>query len=121
MVLKINGTDVVPYIAYGGLSWQRADVDGPNAGRTLDAEMHRDRIATKIRWDITCRPMTSEDLSKVLMLIEPEYVTLDYIDPVTNSEKSGTFYSNNVPANFLMVSKSGVEYWAGVTFPLIQK
>lgn len=27
MVLKIDGTDIVPYIAYGGVKWQRSDVD----------------------------------------------------------------------------------------------
>ena len=32
MVFKINGTDITPYIAAGGLKWQRQDIDGPNAG-----------------------------------------------------------------------------------------
>lgn len=121
MVLNINGTDMVPYIAYGGLAWQRADVDGPNAGRTLDAEMHRDRVAIKIRWDVTCRPVTAAELSKILTAVEPEYVTVQYTDPVTNTVKTGTFYSNNIPANFMMITRGGVEYWTGVTFPLIQK
>ena len=121
MILKVNGVDITPYIAYGGLGWQRADVDGPNAGRTLDAEMHRDRVAIKIRWDVTCRPLTATELSKILTLIEDEYVSVQYTDPVTNTVKNGEFYSNNVPAQFLMISQSGIEYWTGLTFPLIQK
>ena len=121
MVLKVDGVDITPYIAHGGLSWQRSDVDGPNAGRTLDAEMHRDRVATKVRWDVTCRPLKSSELSAVLSAIEPEYVTVTYTDPVTAKVKTGEFYSNNVPAQFLMVNNAGVEYWTGVTFPLIQK
>lgn len=121
MVLKVNGVNMIPFIAHGGLSWQRSDVDGPNAGRMLNADMQRDRVATKIRWDVICRPVTSAELSKILTSIQPEYVSVEYTDPITNTVKTGTFYSNNVPANFLMISSSGVEYWSGVTFPLIEK
>ena len=41
MVLKIDGTDIVPYIAYGGVKWQRSDVDGEGAGRMLDGTLER--------------------------------------------------------------------------------
>lgn len=121
MVFMVNGIDMIPYIAYGGLKWQRADVDGPNAGRTVDAEMIRDRVAIKIRWDVTCRPVKAEELSLILSAIEEEYVTVTYVDPVTNKTVNGTFYSNNIPAQFMMISSNGVEYWSGVSFPLIQK
>ena len=43
MVFKINGTDITPYIANGGLQYTRNDLDGPNAGRALDGTMYRDR------------------------------------------------------------------------------
>lgn len=120
MVFEINGTDITPYIAYGGLQWQRADVDGDNAGRMLSGDMRRDRIAIKIRWDVTCRPLKASELATILRLVEPEYVTLRYTDPVTNSVKSDTFYSNNIPATFGFI-RSGVEWWQGLTFPLIQR
>lgn len=35
MVCKIDGEDILPYIAYGGFKWQRSDVEGPGAGRDL--------------------------------------------------------------------------------------
>ena len=44
MVLKIDGTDIVPYIAYGGVKWQRSDVDGEGAGRMLDGTLERNRM-----------------------------------------------------------------------------
>lgn len=121
MTFAINGVDITPYIAYQGLKWQRADVDGPNAGRTLDGTMIRDRRAIKIRWDVTCRPLTSSELSTVLTLIEPEFVTLRYLDPVANTVKSDSFYANNFPVQFALIQRNGVEYWSGLTFPLIQK
>ena len=121
MTFSINGVDITPFIANGGLTWQRADVDGANAGRTLDGTMIRDRKATKIRWDVTCIPLKSAQLSQILTLIQPEFVTLTYTNPVTNSVSSGQFYANNFPTNFLLMRKNGEELWGGLTFPLIQK
>lgn len=121
MTFAIDGVDITPYIAFGGLKWQRADVDGPNAGRTLDGTMIRDRRAIKIRWDVTCKPLTAQQLSTVLTLIQPEFVTLRYLNPVTNTITTGQFYANNFPVQFSMITKSGVEYWTGLTFPLVQK
>ena len=50
------------------------------AGRTLDGNMQRGRIGTKIRMDITCRPLTAAELQIVLdemvrehSLIEPHF------------------------------------------------
>ena len=44
MTVKINGFDIVNYIAYGGFKWQRTDVDGEGAGRMLDGTLERNRI-----------------------------------------------------------------------------
>lgn len=121
MIFSINGVSILPYIAYNGLKWQRSDVDGPNAGRTLDGTMIRDRRAIKIRWDITCKPLTSEELSTVLSLIEPEFVTVTYTNPVTNTTATKQFYSNNFPVQFLLSTETGQELWQGLTFPLIEK
>lgn len=81
MVLKIDGTDIVPYIAYGGVKWQRSDVDGEGAGRMLDGTLERNRMATKIRLDVTCRPLKSAEASIVLSAIMPEWVSVTYFDP----------------------------------------
>ena len=60
MILTVNDVDMIPFIAYQGLKWTRNDIDSPNSGRTLDGLMHRGRVATKIRLDITCRPLRAE-------------------------------------------------------------
>lgn len=120
MVFRINGTDITPYIASGGLKWSRNDLDGPNAGRALDGTMYRDRVAIKYRWDVTCRPLTSQETAKVLSLIQDEYVTATYTDPVTGTEKTIQCYSNNIPAQYLM-NVGGKEYWTGITFPIIER
>lgn len=119
MRLTVGSVDMTKYMAYGGLKWQRNDVEAPDAGRNMAGTMERGRVATKIRMDITCRPLTSTELSTVLTAIQPETVTVTYDDPLYGYTAK-TMYSNNNPASFLIKKKDGREYWSGVTFPLIE-
>lgn len=119
MTFTINGTDIVPYIAQGGIKWQRSDIESPGAGRTMDGLMHRGRVALKIRLDITCRALTASELQTVLNLIGYEVVTVTYDDPMYG-RVTKTMYSNNNPASFLFIKDNGEETWTGITFPLIE-
>lgn len=126
MILTIDGVDFIDnanpknsYVAFGGVKWQRNDIDAPNSGRDLGGLMHRGRVATKIRLDITCRPLTEAEAQIVLNAIYPEYVTVTYTDP-QYGVVTRTMYSNNNPASFLL-KKSNTEYWGGITFPLVEQ
>lgn len=120
MKLVINGVDFMPFIAKQGVKWQRSDIDASNSGRTMDGVMHRGRVTTKIRLDITCRPLTATEAMIVLNAILPEYVSVDYYDPMYGERYSVSMYSNNNPASFLM-EKPEDDWWSGITFPLIEK
>lgn len=120
----IDGTDITGLIARGGVQWKRNDIDGPSSGRTLSGLMIRDRVATKIRLDITCRPLTSSEMNMLQNLIYPEFVTVSYDDPMEGFV-SKTMYANNNGGTFLMkqsnVFGEGEEYWGSVTFPLVER
>lgn len=120
MTFTINGVDMTPYIAYGGLKWSRNDIDAPNTGRAMNGLMYRGRVATKIRLDVTCRPLTSDELRLVLNTIQPEYVTVTYDDPMYGLVTK-TMYANNNPAVFQLNKDDGRQYWSGVTFPLVER
>lgn len=120
MYLTINGVDMVPYIAYGGLKWTRSDIDAPNTGRAMNGLMYRGRVATKIRLDVTCRLLNSSELSIVLNAIKPEYVTVEYDDPM-DGRVIKTMYANNNPAVYQLHKNDGAEWWSGVTFPLVER
>lgn len=119
MTLTVNSVNMIPYVAYQGLKWSRNDVESPNAGRTLDGVMHRGRVATKIRLDITCRILTSAELSIVLNAILPQTISVTYSDPMYGNVTK-TMYSNNNPAEYCIKSANGTEYWHNVTFSLIE-
>ena len=120
MTLTINGIDITPYIAYGGLKWSRNDIDAPNTGRAMNGLMYRGRVATKIRLDVTCKLLKGDELRTVLNLILPEYVTVTYDDPMLGTGTK-TMYSNNNPAVYQIKKPDGTEYWSGVTVPLIER
>ena len=86
----------------------------------MDGLMHRERVGTKIRLDITCKPLLSNELMTVLNLIYPEYVTVEYDDPMYG-RVTKQMYSNNNPASYLIKKRNGREYWSGITFPLVER
>ena len=119
---KINGTDILPFTAEGGIRWQRNDLDGDDAGRTMSGIMYRGRVASKIRWDFEELPLKTEDANLVLNLIYPEYVEVETnIDPLLGHYIK-TFYSNNTPATCMTIDEeTGVALWNGISFPLIER
>lgn len=120
MKFKIDGLDILPYIEKNGIKWSRSDLESPKAGRTLDGLMHRGRVATKIRLDCTCRNLSGEEAAIVLQAIYPEYVTVEYTDPMLG-DVTKTMYSNNNPAQLVMTYQDGQTLWSGVTFPLVER
>ncbi len=116
----VNGVSLLNYLAEDGIKWTRFDVEAPDTGRTLDGVMHRGRVATKVRLDVTCRPLTSAEASVVLRAILPEYVTVRYIDPQDGSV-TRTMYSNNIPTICATVNPDGTALWKDLTFPLIER
>jgi len=119
MYLSIGGVDITKYIAENGFKRTRNDIDGWNAGRTLDGVMHRDRVATKIKLEITTTRMTKNELSVILNAIYPVNVSVTYDDP-REGRVTKTMYSNNNPAVCFCVNTDGVEIWDSISFPLIE-
>lgn len=117
---EIDGVNILKFLAYQGIKWQRDDLDGPNAGRTLDGTMQRDRVATKIRMDLSCRPLRSEEAKIILNLILPEYVQVHYVDPMLG-ETTKTMYSNNNTATHMYIDDYGNEWWSGIDFALVEQ
>ena len=120
MVFKIDGTDITPWIAASGIKWTRYDVEAPKAGRTMDGRMQRGRVATKIKLEIKCVPLTAADTRTLLNLIKPEYVSVEYDDPMYG-HRVGTFYANNNPATYWMRMRDGTEYYSEISFPLVER
>lgn len=120
MTLQIDGLDITPYVAFGGLQWQREDMDGPDSGRDLTGTLRRNRLTTKVQLDVTCRPLTGVEASELLTAISPEYVLVTYYDPQIGDVVTKKMYSGNNPAVFAFKREDGAELWSGISFPLTE-
>ena len=119
MTHSIEGFDLTPYIAFGGLKWGFNAVDGPNAGRLENGDMERDMKTVKLRFDITCRPLTSTEVTAIVSRIKGSEYNLTYTDPQDNTVKTNPFYSNNFSATYLVRRANGEDLW-NLSFPQIQ-
>jgi len=111
--------DIVPYIAFKGITYTRNDVDGPNAGRALSGLMVRDRVATKAKWEIMLLNAIRRDLAYAIMeLVYPEtfYVRTDMPSGVVTQYYC---YSNNIPVTYELYSPQ-MERWSGVKIPIVE-
>ena len=120
MRLIIDGIDFTAFVAFSGIKWSRNDIDGPNAGRNLAGSMIRDRVATKVRLDITCVPMDKNAHYVLMDALSPEFVTVEYDDPLMGPV-SKVMYANNHNSTYYMERENGQEIWYNVSFPLIEK
>jgi len=114
-------TDITHLLKDQGFKWSRNDIDAANSGRdTQDGKMHRHRVASPKRYDLSCRPMTQEELSGLLTLIDYEWLDVRAYDPKTMTFVAKKMYVSTVPATFLFDDHIK-QYWTGVAFNMIEE
>ena len=118
--ITIDGTDITNFIAEGGVKWSRNDIDGPSAGRNLNGTEIRDRIATKIRLDITCRKLSYEEQQRLVAALYPEFVSVYYADPLFGI-RTAVMYCNKNESEIFRRKSNGTEQWAPASFALVEK
>ena len=94
------------------------DVSDPDAGRTEDGLMHKNRIGQKVKIQLTWNNIGNADASAILQAFDPEYVEVKYKDPKTNSYQTKTFYvvDRSAPAY-----NSRLNIWSNVSFNIIER
>ena len=94
--------------------------DISKAERNANGNMIIERIATKIKLFFTYSYLTSSELSLILQKTAPAYYNVTYLDPQTNSFKTGSFYCGD--RNVGMVDYiDGKPRYKELTFNLIER
>lgn len=73
---RLNGQDIARYILMNGIQLSENDMDAPKAGRTLDATMHRGKVAQKNRADIKLVPIRESVADRIMPILRNEYFTV---------------------------------------------
>ena len=113
----VNST---PWIKYQGLTFSRNDVDAPDAGRDMSGYMHRGRVASKEKMNISTVQLTRAQSARLQSLLFPETI-LVRVNPYPRTNDSQTFYmySNNVSTQYVIHRENG-EDLQELSFPLIE-
>lgn len=117
-----EGISIVPYIGEGGIEWSWNGVDGPDAGRTMDALMHRGLVAIKAKCQLSLLWMDKTVARSIHRAIMPEYVTV-ITDTVPWESGTVTYrmYSNNVSQKCLTEYTDGTKFYGDLEFPLVER
>lgn len=116
MLIKIDGKDYD--VINSELTRSFQVLDGENAGRTLDGEMHRDVIGTYYNYTWKLEPKNIEDYSELYdVLSSPDdYHTITI--PYNQSTKTFKAYVTN-GQDQLRRQEDGVNYWTGLSVNFI--
>lgn len=101
-------------------SWSLQDVSAPNAGRTEDALMHKDRVAQKRKIQLSWRMKSTTVASQILKAFNPEYVSVRYFDIMDNQYETRTFYVG-VRESPIKVWQVGNHLIETVSFDIIER
>lgn len=91
--------------APSAITWSVQDISSPDAGRTLDGVMHKERLALpggqkrklKIEWSMV---RFGTESSTILQAFTPEYVQVRFPDPQVGSVVEKTFYTGDKELKF---------------------
>ena len=97
---QINGGRYMEMIVVDGVempcpssfTWGLQDVSDSDAGRTLDALMHKNRIAQKRKIGLQWAGKNPSETSFILQAFNPEYVQVTYPDAMSGQNETRTFY-----------------------------
>ena len=73
-------------------TWGLQDVSDSESGRTMDAIMHKNRIAQKRKINLEWWGLRPEDAAKVLQAFNPEYIMVTYPDAMSGTDETREFY-----------------------------
>ncbi len=114
-LVKINGVAIPTPSEYSvGIQ------DLSKAERNANGTMIIERIATKRKIDLSWAYLDRTSLSAILNAVSPVFFTVEYMDPLDNATKTGTFYCGDRKCGMIDF-KNGVPRWKDVQFNLVER
>lgn len=101
-----------------GYQYKLSDVSAADSGRTEDAIMHKMRIAQKVHLELQWQNLPTSDVSAILTAFNPEYISVNYLDAMSGSYQTKTFYvgDRSVPSY-----NTALGLWSNVAFNIIEQ
>ena len=94
------------------------DISASDAGRTEDGKMHKMRIGQISSIDLEWANVSTSNVATILQAFNPEYITVEYLDPYTGATALDNFYVGNRSAPLY---NSSLDIWENVGFTIIKR
>lgn len=98
--------------------WKLEDISASDAGRTEDTVMHKMRIGQVVGLELSWNGLTTAEVSAILKVFNPEYITVKYLDAMNGVYVESEFYVGNRSAPMYSAEKG---LWQNVSFNLIER
>lgn len=117
-VIKINGV-TVKFPKSFKVNVQ--DIDG-NTTRNAAGTMIRDRITTKRKIEAEWGPLSDNEISILLNAVKDQFFQVEYPDPLTGGQRTGTFYvgDRSAPA-YSFNDKFKKIKWEGLSMNFVEQ
>lgn len=86
----------------------------------MDGNLVRNKITTKYKLNVICKPLNRTDARTVLGAIKSQSFPVRYLDPEEGGYVTRTCHASDIPAHVLTFAESGEAYWMGIEFSLIE-
>lgn len=113
---KVNGTDCPCPSEFG---WSLQDISAADSGRTQDGLMWKNRVGQKEKIQLAWHGIDTAKASQILQLFQPEYFTVTYRSPLTNSIVTKTFYRGDASAPYYWWVHDGLH--ESISFDIIER
>lgn len=100
--------------------WKKSDISAKNAGRTNDTVMHKNRIGKKRTLSLGWTNLSKQEIHGILVAFDPEYVHVQYWDPLDGSEVVREFYTGDMEAD-VRWWRRGRERYSTLSFDIIER
>lgn len=101
-------------------TWGLQDVSDSEAGRDQNAYMYKNRIAQKRKINLSWNAVRPDKIKKILQAFQPEYVMVEYFDPLEGEVVTKEFYTGDKTAPVHMWTGTNKLY-SNVAFNLIER
>jgi hypothetical protein len=115
-ILQVNGVWIPDP---SSLQWGIQSVSDSNAGRTTDGKMHVNLITRKRKLELSWNGVDFDTASEILKAVNPETFNVTYLDALTNTRLTKTFYVGDRTAPVHSYT-DGYRWYTNVSFNIIE-
>ena len=111
--IEIGGTDLSQYMSNYKVDY---NVLVKDTGRNARGDLTLSVVNRKYKLNVTFRPTNEDETQLILNTISPFVMTINFWDPETKSQQSGTFYTSTAMPDMMWDKYDSAYYEFGVNF-----